>query len=53
MITAPHLHAMVIHFASLLISSKARTGYLGGQLVFKHGAGIELALPDLGDQPKE
>jgi uncharacterized membrane protein len=36
-----------------LVGSVARTGYLGGELVFKHGAGIELALPDFGDQPKE
>jgi uncharacterized membrane protein len=44
--------ASLILFA-LLIGSVARTGYLGGQLVFKHGAGIELALPDFGDQAKE
>jgi len=31
---------------SLLVISVARTGYLGGQLVFSHGAGVELALPD-------
>jgi uncharacterized membrane protein len=30
----------------LLIASVARTGYLGGQLVYKHGAGVELGLPD-------
>ncbi len=36
-----------------LIGSVARTGYLGGQLVFKHGAEIALALPDFGDTPKE
>lgn len=36
-----------------LIGFVARTGYLGGQLVFKHGAGIELALPDFGDQTIE
>jgi uncharacterized membrane protein len=35
----------------LLIGSVARTGYLGGQLVFKHGAGVELALPDFEEQP--
>ncbi|MBD0777041.1 DUF2231 domain-containing protein [Maribacter sp. ANRC-HE7] len=33
-----------------LVGSVARTGYLGGQLVFQHGAGIELALPDFGNQ---
>jgi uncharacterized membrane protein len=31
---------------ALLVISVARTGYLGGQLVFSHGAGVELALPD-------
>ncbi len=29
-----------------VIGSVARTGYLGGQLVYKHGAGVELTLPD-------
>ena len=38
---------------AVLIGFVARTGYLGGELVFKHGAGIELVLPDFGDQPKE
>jgi len=38
---------------AVLIGYVARTGYLGGQLVFKHGAGIELALPDFGTQPIE
>ncbi|WP_341906767.1 DUF2231 domain-containing protein [Fluviicola taffensis] len=32
-----------------LIGSVARTGYLGGELVFKHGAGIQLVLPDFRD----
>ncbi len=32
-----------------VIGSIARTGYLGGQLVFKHGAGVELALPDFSN----
>lgn len=36
-----------------LVGSVARTGYLGGELVFKHGAGIELALPDFEEQPAE
>ena len=31
---------------AVVIASIARTGYLGGQLVYKHGAGVELALPD-------
>lgn len=38
---------------AVLIGYVGRTGYLGGQLVFKHGAGIELALPDFGEQPKK
>jgi uncharacterized membrane protein len=37
--------AGVLLFAGV-IASIARTGYLGGQLVYKHGAGVELALPD-------
>lgn len=41
--------ASLLLFA-LLIGSVARTAYLGGQLVFKHGAGIELALPDFGEE---
>ena len=31
-----------------LVGAVARTGYLGGQLVYSHGAGVELALPDFG-----
>ncbi|MEO8414380.1 MAG: DUF2231 domain-containing protein [Ginsengibacter sp.] len=38
----------VILFAAV-ISFIARTGYLGGQLVYKHGAGVELALPDFSN----
>lgn len=38
---------------AVLIGFVARTGYLGGELVFKHGAGIELALPDFGNQTQE
>jgi len=37
--------ASIILFASVVVAI-ARTGYLGGQLVYKHGAGVELALPD-------
>lgn len=37
---------------AVLIGFVTRTGYLGGELVFKHGAGIELTLPDFGDQPQ-
>jgi uncharacterized membrane protein len=36
-----------------LVGFVGRTGYLGGQLVFQHGAGIELALPDFGNEPSE
>jgi len=32
-----------------VIAAIARTGYLGGQLVYKHGAGVELALPDFSN----
>ncbi len=35
----------VLLFAAV-IGGIARTGYLGGQLVYKHGAGVQLALPD-------
>lgn len=38
----------VLLFAGV-IGSIARTGYLGGQLVYKHGAGVELALPDFSN----
>jgi len=34
---------------TLLFGSIIRTGYLGGQLVYKHGAGIELVLPNFGE----
>lgn len=37
----------------VLVGFVAKTGNLGGELVFKHGAGIELALPDFGDQTLE
>lgn len=38
----------VLLFAGV-VGSIARTGYLGGQLVYKHGAGVELALPDFSN----
>ncbi len=38
----------IVLFASV-IGAIARTGYLGGQLVYKHGAGVELALPDFSN----
>lgn len=37
-------------FFAAVISSIAWTGYLGGQLVYKHGAGIQLTLPDFPPQ---
>ena len=38
----------VLLFAGV-VGSIARTGYLGGQLVYKHGAGVELTLPDFSN----
>jgi len=35
----------IILFA-VVIGSVVRTGYLGGQLVYSHGAGVQLSLPD-------
>ena len=32
-----------------LAASVVRTGYLGGQLVYRHGAGVQLALPDFNN----
>lgn len=32
-----------------LVTAVVRTGYLGGQLVYSHGAGVELALPDFNN----
>lgn len=36
-----------------LVGSVVRTGYLGGQLVYSHGAGVQLALPDFGNSGGE
>jgi len=38
----------IILFAAV-IGGIARTGYLGGELVYKHGAGVQLALPDFSN----
>jgi uncharacterized membrane protein len=38
----------IILFAGV-VGTIARTGYLGGQLVYKHGAGVELAMPDFSN----
>lgn len=35
-----------IFLFALLIGSVTRTAYLGGQLVYAHGAGVELTLPE-------
>lgn len=32
-----------------LVGSVARTGFLGGQLVYSHGAGVQLVLPDFNN----
>lgn len=40
--------ASVVLFASV-IGGVSRTAYLGGQLVYKHGAGLELELPDFNE----
>lgn len=42
----------VLLFA-LTIASIVRTGYLGGQLVYKHAAGVELALPGFQEETPE
>jgi uncharacterized membrane protein len=36
-----------------LTGAVARTGYLGGQLVYRHGAGVELGLPDFSKTSSE
>lgn len=38
---------------TFLVGSVTRTAFLGGELVFKYGAGIELALPDFSEVPLE
>jgi uncharacterized membrane protein len=42
----------IILFAGA-ITAIVRTGYLGGQLVYKHGAGVQLALPDFSNSASE
>ena len=34
---------------AILIGCVSRTAYLGGQLVYSHGAGVELALPNFNE----
>lgn len=38
----------ILLFAALA-GSVARTGYLGGQLVYSHGAGVQIELPGFGN----
>ncbi|WP_291097342.1 MULTISPECIES: DUF2231 domain-containing protein [unclassified Flavobacterium] len=40
--------ASIILFAGVIVAI-SRTGYLGGQLVYKHGAGVQLELPDFSN----
>jgi uncharacterized membrane protein len=42
----------IILFAGA-IAAIVRTGYLGGQLVYKHGAGVQLVLPDFSNPSSE
>ncbi|MEZ4962493.1 MAG: DUF2231 domain-containing protein [Saprospiraceae bacterium] len=46
-------HAVSVALFALAIASVARTGYYGGELVFKHGAGVQLEIsltPDAGQE---
>ncbi|MBK5209576.1 MAG: DUF2231 domain-containing protein [Flavobacteriaceae bacterium] len=38
-----------IFLYAILVASVVQTGYYGGQLVYSHGVGIELALPDFNN----
>ena len=42
----------IILFAAV-IGSIARTGYLGGQAVYKHGAGVQMSLPNFSNTDTE
>src|SRR5665647_518332 len=44
---------LAIILFTILAGAVSRTGYLGGQLVYSHGAGVELALPDFSDTSGE
>jgi len=44
--------ASIVLFTATIVAI-ARTGYLGGQLVYKHGAGVELGLPDFSNTDAE
>ncbi|MFA5297768.1 MAG: DUF2231 domain-containing protein [Lutibacter sp.] len=41
--------SVAIFLYALLVASVVQTGYYGGQLVYSHGVGIELALPDFNN----
>lgn len=41
--------ASVLLFAAVIVGV-SRTAYLGGQLVYNHGAGVELALPNFDEK---
>ncbi len=43
------LRYLAVFLFACIIGSVTRTGYLGGQLVYKHGAGVELSLPDFSN----
>ncbi|MCO6488433.1 MAG: hypothetical protein J5I98_08450 [Phaeodactylibacter sp.] len=43
------LRSLNLLLFALLIASVARTGYLGGQLVYRHAAGVELNISSLTD----
>jgi hypothetical protein len=42
-----HVGAFLLYTTS--IGATAQTGYLGGQLVFQHGAGVELGLDNFSN----
>ena len=46
------LRIIALLLFAAVVGSIGRTGYLGGQLVYKHAAGVELALPDFSN-PEE
>jgi len=47
------LQLIVLMLFLLLSGSVVRTGYLGGKLVFTHGAGVENKLPDMSETSEE
>lgn len=46
------INVFVFLLYASLFTSILRTGYLGGQLVYKHGVGVELELPDFNSDVK-